>query len=257
MQNLKVALLQTDLLWEDSPGNLKKFDGLIASVLPGTDLILLPEMFNTGFSMDPVRLAQTMDGEVVTWMKLQAMKSRTAIAGSVIIEENGHYFNRLIWMFPDGNLRFYDKRHRFTMAGEQNHYTAGDKRVIVEYKGWRFLTAICYDMRFPVWLRNTGDYDCLVVSANWPERRIIHWEHLLYARAIENQCFLLAVNRVGKDGTGMEHNGCSMVMSPMGKPLSKAIDIETILYAELDYSLVSKTRNDMPFLNDRDDFRLI
>jgi omega-amidase len=257
MQDINVALVQADLAWEDKRANLDKFDKLLGTVPSGTDLVVLPEMFNTAFSMEPEKLAEAPDSETTAWLKKKAVEKKVAITGSLIITEDGKYYNRLIWMFPDGTYQYYDKKHLFTLAGEQHHYTAGTEKLVVEFKGWKFCPLICYDLRFPAWIRNTEDYDCLVVVANWPEKRIIHWEHLLYARAIENQCYLVAVNRVGKDGNGLDHNGVSMVINPLGKPLVKATEIETILYVTLNYEAVTKTRKEMPFLNDRDQFELV
>ena len=184
MQDLKVALVQTDLAWENKKLNFVNFEKNLEMLPPDIDIIILPEMFNTGFSMNPAPIAETLKGETLQWMKKMSHQKNAVLTGSLIISEGNGYYNRLIWMLPDGNFSYYDKKHLFTLAGEQNFYKPGDKKLIVEYKGLRFCPVICYDLRFPVWLRNTENYDCLIVVANWPERRISHWEHLLVARAI-------------------------------------------------------------------------
>jgi omega-amidase len=256
MQDLNVALIQSNLEWENRKANLEKFDQIFLDLKPGLDLILLPEMFNTAFSMDPAKLAEGMEGETVAWLRKKAAEKNAAVTGSLIIQEKGNYYNRLIWMFPDGKYQYYDKKHLFTLAGEQNHYTAGSKKLIVDYKGWKFCPMICYDLRFPVWIRNTEKYDCLIFVANWPEPRVETWELLLLARALENQCYVLGVNRVGLDGNSINHTGNSMAINPIGKVLTKSTEIETVLYAQLDHNMVSRIRKNMPFLDDMDKFQV-
>jgi predicted amidohydrolase len=254
MQDLKVALVQTDLVWENKRLNLSNIEKSIDLLPADVDVIILPEMFNTGFSMKPAPIAETMEGDTLQWMKKIAHQKNAALTGSVIIAENNGFYNRLIWMLPDGNFSYYDKKHLFTLAGEQNFYKAGNTRLIIEYKGWKICPVICYDLRFPLWLRNTENYDCLIVVANWPERRISHWEHLLVARAIENQSYVIGVNRVGTDGNELYYNGSSMVVNPMGKKMLKISDINTVVVANLKYDQITQIRKDLPFLNDRDQF---
>lgn len=256
MQDLKVALVQTDLVWENKKRNLSNIEKSIGLLPSDIDVIILPEMFNTGFTMNPAPFAENMEGDTLQWMKKISHQKNAALTGSLIIAEGNGYYNRLIWMLPDGSYSYYDKKHLFTLAGEENFYKAGKKRLIVEFKGWNICPMICYDLRFPVWLRNTENYDCLIIVANWPERRISHWEHLLVARAIENQCYVIGVNRVGTDGNDFYHNGSSMLVNPMGKKLLKISDIDTVIVASLKYDQITQIRKDLPFLADRDQFSI-
>jgi omega-amidase len=219
-------------------------------------------MFTTGFSMNPSQLAEKMDGESVEWMRKMATQYRLILTGSLIIEEEGHYFNRLIWMLPTGVLGYYDKRHLFAFAGEDQHYTAGDKRLITAVNGWRFNLQVCYDLRFPVWARQQiingePEYDVLVYVANWPERRRQAWTTLLQARAIENQCYVIGVNRIGEDGNGIYHSGDSMVIDPLGEILFAQKDQETIHTLTLNKERLTEVRQSLPFLKDGDGFGLI
>ena len=215
-------LIPNKLAVEASPGNLKMLEEKINTIREKTEIIVLPEMFSTGFSMRPKELAEDMDGPAVQWMARMAAAHRIILAGSLMIADRGQYFNRLVWMLPNGQYGHYDKRHLFAYAGEHNHFQPGQKRVVARVNGWRILLQVCYDLRFPVWARQqpTGDdtteYDVLVYVANWPERRAHAWKTLLQARAIENQCYVIGVNRVGEDGTGLYHSGDSMVVDPMG-----------------------------------------
>ena len=256
MQDLKVALVQTDLVWENKKRNLSNIEKSIGLLPSDIDVIILPEMFNTGFTMNPAPFAEKMEGETLQWMKKISHQKNAALTGSLIIAEGNGYYNRLIWILPDGSYSYYDKKHLFTLAGEENFYQAGKKRLIVEFKGWKICPVICYDLRFPVWLRNTENYDCLIVVANWPERIISHWEHLIMARAIENQCYVIGVNRVGTDGNDFYHNGSSMLVNPIGKKLLKLSDIDTVVVAILKYDQITQIRKDLPFLNDRDQFSI-
>lgn len=256
MQNLKVALVQTNLVWENKKANLSLIESSIALLPTETDIIVLPEMFNTGFSMNPAANAEKMDGDTLNWMKDVAKQKNAILTGSLIIEEGNGYYNRLIWMLPDGTFQQYDKKHLFTLAGEENFYKPGNQKLIIEYKGWKICPMICYDLRFPVWIRNVENYDCLIIVANWPERRIFHWEQLLIARAIENQCFVIGVNRVGTDNNELYHNGNSMVVSPLGNTMIKLADMSTVANATLSYEKILQVRNDLPFLNDRDHFSI-
>ena len=195
---INVTLIQSDIIWEDKVSNLKNYQNKISQI-ESTDLIVLPEMFTTGFSMNPKDISETMSGETIQWMKSNASKMNSAICGSIIIEEDDKYFNRFIWVNPDGSICQYDKKHLFSFAGEDKNYTAGNEKIIIEYKGWKICPLVCYDLRFPVWSRNSEDYDLLIYVANWPTKRKLAWKSLLVARAIENQCYVIGVNRVGKD----------------------------------------------------------
>lgn len=262
--DLTISLVQSDLHWENKQENLHSFEQKILAI-EKTELVVLPEMFSTGFSMNPSGLAETIEGETVNWMKEVAAKKKIILAGSVIIEENGNYFNRLIWMLPNGQFGFYDKRHRFAYAGEDDHYTAGNKRVIASAKGWRINLQVCYDLRFPVWARQTPingneegspEYDLLLYVANWPERRIEHWKSLLKARAIENQCYVAAVNRVGEDGNGIIYNGDSMIVDPFGEVVCTGNADQVYTYT-ISREHLETTRKKFPFLKDADRFRII
>lgn len=226
MQNLTINIIQSDLVWEDVAANLKAFTKKIKAVKQ-SDLIVLPETFSTAFSMNSEHLAEPMNGKTMTWMATMAKEKNTVLAGSAIIRENDHIFNRFIWMRPDGSFDKYDKRHLFRMGDEHNHFTAGSERLIVELKGWKICPQICYDLRFPVWSRNKKqEYDLLLYIANWPEVRIPAWEKLLYARAIENQCYVAGVNRIGIDGNGVNCSGNSMLIDSKGELIWKAKDLE-------------------------------
>jgi len=205
MEDLKIALIQTSLHWEDKKGNLDMFTDKIAKIPERQDLIVLPEMFTTGFSMKATKFAEEMSGPSVSWMRSQAKLSSSCIAGSIIIKEGRSYYNRLIWMRPDGTLEHYNKRHLFRLAKEQDHYTEGSERKIVSLKDWRINLNVCYDLRFPVWSRNKNDYDILLNVANWPAKRSLPWSTLLRARAIENMCYSIGLNRVGTDGNDCNH----------------------------------------------------
>lgn len=226
MQNLTISIIQSDLVWEDVAANLKAFTKKIKAVKQ-SDLIVLPETFSTAFSMNSEHLAEPMNGKTMTWMATMAKEKNTVLAGSAILRENDHIFNRFIWMRPDGSFDKYDKRHLFRMGDEHNHFTAGSERLIVELKGWKICPQICYDLRFPVWSRNKKqEYDLLLYIANWPEVRIPAWEKLLYARAIENQCYVAGVNRIGIDGNGVNCSGNSMLIDSKGELIWKAKDLE-------------------------------
>jgi len=236
----------------------------ISSIQQRTEIVVLPEMFSTGFSMKPELLAETMEGETVQWMRRVSAQKKIILTGSVIIKEGEHYFNRLIWMLPNGQYGVYDKRHRFAFAGEDKHYTAGSKRLIASVKGWKINLLVCYDLRFPVWARQTPaaqedvqgqvEYDVLIYVANWPERRSHAWKTLLQARAIENQCYVVGVNRVGNDGNGIYHSGDSMIIDPMGEVLYTKKDEEDIFTTVLDKEHLQTIREKLPFLKDADDF---
>lgn len=221
MHDLNVTLVQSDIIWEDGAANREMFAEKIASTNQKTDVYVLPEMFNSGFSMRSKVLAEEMDGPSIAWMREWSRNSGADIAASLIIHEHGNYFNRLVWMRPDGDHFCYDKRHLFRMAGEHKHFTAGERRIVVHSRGWRICPLICYDLRFPVWSRSRGDYDALVYVANWPEPRRAAWNILLAARAVENQCVVIGVNRTGEDGTGKRYAGDSAVYDARGEKISR------------------------------------
>lgn len=256
MENLKITTFQGYLFWENIDKNLQNIGlRLSGGIREKTDLIILPEMFNTGFSMNAALLAEPMGGKTMDWMHQTAIKHNCEITGSLIITENGKYYNRLIWMRPDGTYQHYDKKHLFTLAKEHEVYTPGNKRIMVELKGWKICPVICYDLRFPVWLRNTHElYDLLLVVANWPEKRAAHWRALLCARAIENQAYVIGLNRVGHDGNEIYHSGDSTCNDPNGNIVYYKRDEEDVYTFSVIADEVIKTRAAMPFLNDADDF---
>lgn len=260
MSDLTVSLIQANLHWEDVAANLAMFDQKIDSIKERTEVIVLPEMFSTGFSMQSARLAETMDGSAVQWMKKKAKEKNVIITGSLIIEEGGEYYNRLIWMLPNGAFGIYNKRHRFGFAGEEDHYKAGDKRLIAQVKGWKINLNICYDLRFPVWSRNAlledGEpaYDVLINVANWPERRNTPWRALLQARAIENQCYMIGVNRVGNDGNNIYHSGDTSLIDPIGEIIYHKAHDEDVFTYTLSRSHLDELRAKFPFMKDADKF---
>ena len=263
MINLKVTTIQSDLHWENVNANLNMFAEKIALITDETDIIVLPEMFNTGFSMNSEKLAEAMDGKTIVWMKAQAKKSNAVIVGSLIVKENKNYYNRLVWVLPDAEILTYDKRHLFRMAGEHNYFTAGTERIIIEYKGWRICPLICYDLRFPVWTRNVSDnqnpaYDCLIYIANWLAARKAPWNKLLEARAIENQCYVVGVNRIGVDGTEKPYCGNSVVINPKGEPILTIPENENyIATTNLSLDQLNDFRKVFPVGMDGDDFEII
>jgi Predicted amidohydrolase len=221
-KTLLVTIIQTHLHWENPAVNRAQFSEKIKDISEKTDLIVLPEMFTTGFSMNAEKLSEENNGETLQWMISEAKKNNAAITGSVIISENNTFYNRLFFVLPNGEYKIYDKRHTFTLAGEDKTYTAGSQRLIVNYKGFKICPLICYDLRFPIWARNTENYDVLLYVANWPVKRIVAWDALLKARAIENMSYCIGVNRVGIDGTGHEYVGHSAVYDVLGDCISKA-----------------------------------
>jgi omega-amidase len=261
MQTLRFTLIQTNLFWEDRRANLAMLEKKITGIAEKTEIVVLPEMFSTGFSMQPRNLAETMEGETVGWMKRMAETQKIILTGSVIIEERGHYFNRLLWVLPNGSMGNYDKRHLFAFAGEDQQYTAGNKRLIAQVKGWKINLQVCYDLRFPVWGRqqNSGapEYDVLLYVANWPERRSHAWKSLLTARAIENQCYVVGVNRVGEDGNGIYHSGDSMVLDSLGTTLYHKQHEEDIYTIQLEKENLLQVRDKFPFWKDADHFKII
>lgn len=250
---LDITTIQSDIIWENKDLNLKNYQEKIDKI-ESTDLIILPEMFNTGFTMDPKPFAESMSGETIQWMKSNASKRDIAICGSLIIEEEGKYFNRFIWVNPDSSIQYYDKRHLFSFAGEDKNYTPGDSKLIIDYKGWKICTLICYDLRFPVWARNVEDYDVLIYVANWPSKRKSAWRSLLVARAIENQCYVIGVNRVGTDGNNVSYNGDTSLINALGETLYINSQSEDVFTTSLSRADLTKVRNLFPFLKDKDNF---
>jgi predicted amidohydrolase len=257
MENLKITIFQGHLFWENIDKNLQNISLRLAGIREKTDLIILPEMFNTGFSMNAEKLAEPMYGKTMQWMQETAQKFGAVVTGSLIIAEAGHYYNRLIWMRPDGTYAQYDKRHLFTMAKEQETYTAGTEKLIVELNGWKICPVICYDLRFPVWLRNVdAAYDLLIVVANWPEKRSLHWRTLIPARAIENLAYVIGVNRVGHDGNEVYHSGDSECIDPAGNVVYYKRDEEDVYTFSILAEEVIKARRYFPFLKDADVFTI-
>jgi predicted amidohydrolase len=259
MQPLTLTIIQTNLFWEDKIANLNMLQQKIDNINEKTEVVILPEMFSTGFSMKPENLAETMEGNTIQWMKEVASKNRIILTGSLIIKENGNYYNRLIWMLPNGQFGKYDKRHLFAFAGEHEHYSPGKKRLVASVKGWKINLQICYDLRFPVWARqNPGEnelkYDVLINVANWPQKRNTAWNSLLKARAIENQCFVVGVNRVGEDGNRNIYLGDSQIIDPLGEVLFHQSMNETVATYTLSKATIAKVRDEFPFLNDADNF---
>lgn len=294
MSTLTITTIQSNLHWEHKEANLHMFEEKIKNMQQRTEIVVLPEMFSTGFSMQPEKLAEPMDGPTVQWMKKLAAEKKIVLTGSLIIEEEGQYFNRLVWMLPNGQYGFYNKRHLFAYGSEDQHYSPGNKRLIASVKGWKINLLVCYDLRFPVWSRQQQsvateteqdpttslgataaqtldifpspedgpstkkeqqpEYDVLIYVANWPERRIHAWKTLLQARAIENQCYVVGVNRVGDDGNGIHYSGESMVVDPMGAALYTKAHEEDIFTITLKKEDLEEVRNKLPFLKDADYF---
>ncbi|MDH7446154.1 amidohydrolase [Aquimarina sp. 2201CG14-23] len=255
---LEIALIQSHLSWENPIQNRSNFEQKINLMDQKVDLIVLPEMFNTGFTMNAVEVAETMDGETINWLKKLAKEKNCAICGSIIIKDIDRYYNRFLFVTPDGTVQKYDKHQLFTLAKEEEVFTAGMEDVIISYKGWKIKPQVCYDLRFPVWARNTSGYDVLLYVASWPKPRVNAWDALLKARAIENMSYCIGVNRVGLDGKGYEYNGHSAVYDVLGNSVleENPIEKETTLYARLEKSHIQNTRNKLPFLNDADDFQI-
>ena len=261
MSSLTLTIIQTDLVFENKAANLERLKTKIEQIEQRTEIVVLPEMFTTGFSMQPALFAETMEGETVQWMKEIAETNKIIVTGSIIIEADGHYFNRLIWMLPNGQLGYYDKRHLFAFGEEDKHYTAGNKRLIASVKGWKINLLICYDLRFPVWSRQQytekdTEFDLLIYVANWPERRSHAWKTLLCARAIENQCYVAGVNRVGKDNKNIYHSGNSLIIDPLGQVLYHMADEEDVFTITLQKEDLDKARTQFPFWKDADDFTI-
>jgi len=254
--DLQIAIIQKDLVWENASENRLKIDTMLKEI-QNVDIIILPEMFTTGFSMTPKPFAESMNGETIFWMQQKAKEFQAAIVGSIIIKEQNNYYNRMLFVHPNGKIEQYDKRHTFTLAGEHKEYSSGKRKLIVDYKGWKICPLICYDLRFPVWSRNTENYDLLIYSANWPKPRINAWKTLLKARAIENMSYCIGVNRAGVDANGYEYNGNSIAIDVLGNELTEvAEDSETIIYATLSKNELLNTRAKLSFLEDKDLFTI-
>lgn len=249
---MKVALIQSSLTWENPTANRNYFEEKINGITEKVDLIVLPEMFTTGFTMNPETVAEAMEGETIIWLQSLAKSKNSAITGSLIIKENDAFYNRLLFVFPLGEIKFYDKRHLFTLAGEDKVYTSGTEKLIVEYLGWKICPLICYDLRFPVFARNTEDYDLLLFVANWPKPRINAWDILLKARAVENMCYTIGVNRIGIDTNNLEYTGHSQVVDFLGNYNVQPQKTEGVFIIELDKNTMLETRKKLGFLNDRD-----
>lgn len=256
---MRTTIIQTKLHWQQPALNRQMLSEKITPLHGKTDLIVLPEMFSTGFSMQTEELAEDMNGPTFRWMQEQAALSGAAVTGSFICREGAHFHNRLIWMQPDGQYFLYDKKHLFSLAGEHRHYEPGVERLILEWKGWRICPLVCYDLRFPVWSRNLKNdpYDLIIYVANWPQTRSLHWRSLLVARAIENQAFTLGVNIVGTDGKGLAYNGDSGIIDFSGRQICQISGGEGILTTELSMDEMRAYRLQLPFLDDADLFQLV
>jgi omega-amidase len=266
MASLRISLVQTTLHWEDKKTNLEMLERKIEGISGKPELIVLPEMFSTGFSMNKESLAETMNDYTIHWLRQTAAKKGAVITGSMIAKDHiageTKYYNRLVWMLPNGEFAYYDKRHLFAYGTEDQHFTAGNKRLIASVNGWKINLQICYDLRFPVWQRQspreqpakTPEYDLLIVSANWPLVRSLAWRTLLQARAIENQCYVIGVNRTGQDGNGLVYGGESMVLGPLGEPIRILGDAEEIFSHTLDREKLEDLRTRLPFWRDADTF---
>lgn len=255
---MRVSVIQSSIEWEDPEKNLQIFEEKITEIAPQSDIVLLPEMFTTGFSMKPEDMAEQYPGRTVSWMRKMAIENKTAIAGSHIAQENGNFYNRMIFTNADGSHTCYDKRHLFRMANEDQHYEAGNKRVVVHYAGWRILLLVCYDLRFPVWSRNQNDYDLILLVANFPERRRNAWNTLLSARAIENQCYVAACNIVGTDGNGINYSGDSQIIDPLGQIIASATPgKEETINATLLLDSLRSIRDKFPAHLDADKFEIL
>jgi len=279
MENLRVTLIQTALHWESPSANLPDLEEKIRAIAEPTDLIVLPEMFSSGFTMNAAAIAEPMNLTTFKWMKMMAAQMQVVVTGSYVVKENGHFYNRLVWMQPNGSYHTYDKRHLFRMAREHETYSAGKNNIFPTIKSWRLLPLICYDLRFPVWSRQqsspptpkggvssslsfdgeperNGLYDCLIYVANWPEARRHHWNVLLQARAIENQSYVIGVNRIGTDGNGHTYSGDSAVISPQGERLFHTAYQEVVKTVELDWQQLQSYREKFPAYLDADQFKI-
>ena len=254
---LNIIGIQADLIWENPTKNLAFFEDKINTLSKDIDLVVLPEMFTTGFTMNPENVAEKMNGKAVSWMQKMATEKEIAICGSLVIYEEGNFYNRLVFVHPSKKIETYNKRHSFTLAGEDKVYTSGSEKLIITYKGWKICPLICYDLRFPVWVRNTENYDLLIFMANWPVKRIKAWNTLLKARAIENISYVIGVNRTGNDGNSYEYSGNSLIVDYLGEEISNLNNNEIgIIKATLVKTNLNNIRKKLGFLNDKDCFKI-
>jgi predicted amidohydrolase len=254
--HLRVTLVQTELAWQDPAANRRSFARHFRGLAGHTDLVVLPEMFSTGFSMQAEQLAEEMGGPTIGWLREEAAALGCVITGSLIVRDGGRCFNRLVWARPDGSLEYYDKRHLFRLADEQQHYAAGTRRLVTAVKGWRVCPLICYDLRFPVWSRSRGDYDLLLYVANWPQRRAHAWATLLKARAIENLSYVVGVNRIGRDGNGTSYSGDSVALDFLGQPLSSEGGGDRVETVVVDLESLQSYRSSFPAQLDADPYEI-
>ncbi len=253
---LNLTLVQFEPYWERAEDNRNKIYKLLKNNIRNTDLIILPELFTTGFTMNVEKCSETMRGETIKWMKKISSEFNSVICGSIIIKEKGrnknyNYYNRFLWINPSGRMCHYDKRNLFSLVGEEKYFTRGERRIIIKYKNWNIFPLICYDLRFPVWSRFNSDYDILIYVANWPQRRSYAWKQLLIARAIENQSFVVGVNRTGRDNNGIYHSGDSCLIGPDGIVIFSVSDKEIVKTLDIDKEKLIAFRRKYPFLKDR------
>jgi omega-amidase len=254
---MKISLIQSDLAWLDKATNLGRYSELLSPLKAKTDLVVLPEMFNTGFSVKPMQIGEENNGQTYIWMSQQAEEGGFGICGSYIVREGLNYYNRWLLVTPEKESYSYDKRHLFSISGENLHFTRGEKRIAFTFRGVRISPYVCYDLRFPVWMRNRNDYDLIIVSANWPESRRRVWNTLLQARAIENQCYVAGSNRIGTDGEGIKYSGDSVVINPKGEIIASAEENKEVTFTtELSMSELSEFRSKFPAWKDADDFSI-
>ena len=254
---MNVALIQTDIIWENPSENRKNLEEKIKALNESIDLLILPEMFTSGFTMNPSSVAESMQGTTIFWLKNIAKAKNCAITGSLVIVENGNLYNRMVFVFPNGEIQHYDKKHLFTLAGEDKIYTSGKEKVIVNYKDFKICLQVCYDLRFPVFSRNTENYDLLIYVASWPKVRTNAWDILLKARAVENVSYVIGVNRIGTDNNNFEYIGHSQIIDELGNFILKPTENEGVFIADFDKNKMLETRNKLNFLDDRDYFDLI
>lgn len=254
---MRTAIIQLDLVWENPKANRDQFESKINEIEEPVDLIVLPEMFSTGFTMNPSVVAERMDGKTVSWMKRMAENTKAALTGSLVIEEKGNFYNRMFFVFPDGKIQKYDKKHLFSLAKEDAVFTSGNEKVIIDYNGWKICLQVCYDLRFPVFSRNVEDYDLLIYVASWPKPRINAWDILLKARAVENLCYTIGVNRLGTDGSQLEYTGHSQIVDYLGNYVIDPFETAAIKIITLNKEAMLEIRQKLNFLNDKDEFKLL
>ena len=254
---MKTALIQTDIIWENPAENRSVLEAKINSITNDIDLLILPEMFTSGFTMNPSSVAESMQGTTIFWLKNIAKAKNCAITGSLVITENKNFYNRMVFVFPDGEIQYYDKKHLFTLAGEDKVYTSGTEKVLVNYNNWKICLQVCYDLRFPVFSRNTENYDLLIYVASWPKVRTNAWDILLKARAVENISYVIGVNRIGTDNNNFEYIGHSQIIDELGNFIIKPTENEGVFIADLEKNKMIETRKKLNFLEDRDYFDLI